>query len=163
MRHLTARMLLVLAIPANAFAGGTAYQTTDASGLISFSDRGAPASAQALLADDITRAGLIGQWQATESDGRTTDLTLRGGGGFVLDRRAADSPERLYLCGAWHHAEESVGLSVNARREQLASGEIVDTPSPDPTAFTVLRSTFDVLIVRMNDSVLTFHRQQGKT
>ncbi len=159
MKVRSAWMLLALLLPTYAYAGGTAYRAVAQDGQVSFSDRGTRSSAVKIEQTAVTAETLYGKWQATAQDGRVTDLKLSDKGSFIFDQSDPNSPERVYMCGAWSHGERHLALDVVAHKEQLRSGKIIDTAHPAPQELQVLAAHSSTMVLRLPDGdVLNFAR-----
>lgn len=139
------------------------YETRLADGSRSFSDQAVQPFAATLHKRTIThklpQSQLPGTWEGTSNDGRSTTLTLRDDGSFVIDQRSDNTPRRLYMCGEWQSARDALALKVKAYKKRLDNGETEQAAAAFDAQAPILSARRNRLIVVLEGEQLVFDRK----
>ena len=158
MQRLTLIVLLTLCTSAQA----ELYEIRNADGSRSFSDHAAqPFQAtyhDRAVTQKLEQGQLHGTWEATSHDGRSTTLTLRDDGSFVVDQRSDETPHRLYMCGEWQNAKDALAFNVKAYKRRLDNGETEQAAADFEASAQILSARRNRLIVVLEGEQLVFDR-----
>lgn len=140
------------------FAQADLYQSRQADGVITYSDR-ADSSAtrsETNITHPLEVAQLPGIWQAETFGSDRTELTLRGDGSFVFNQFGDNT--RTYMCGTWIGDVDMLNLTVKALKRQTRDGTIEQTDRTYDDAATILSAQRDRMIIVINGQKLVLNR-----
>ncbi|MEL7448752.1 MAG: DUF4124 domain-containing protein [Pseudomonadota bacterium] len=156
---LTTLALLLACAPAS--ADYFSAQADD--GVRSYSDRPLASTARStrVAGNEVevpARSELTGLWTAEGDNGRYVNFSIEESGKYIFDQRNHDTPARLYMCGRLQTTDDSLELSVVARKEMQATGETTEVRNAGMLEFEVVSVRSDRIVLDIEGTKLVFFR-----
>ncbi len=104
------------------------------------------------------RSDLAGTWTAEGENGRYIHFSIEENGKFVFDERNRDTPARLYMCGRIDTGQESLELTIRARKEMQSTGVTTESRDVAPMALEVISAQSNRLVLDVDGTQLVFFR-----